>query len=66
MHYSLITSYSPNGNMNSLAIVGKLMPVEVTQPSLFDDEEEEAPRTRGAPTDDTPSGSKGKRKAPDE
>ncbi|KZP21548.1 hypothetical protein FIBSPDRAFT_503321 [Athelia psychrophila] len=45
---------------------GKLMPVQVTQPSLFDEEEEEAPRTRGMPASDAPSGNKGKRKAPEE
>ncbi|KAF7971723.1 hypothetical protein HWV62_20093 [Athelia sp. TMB] len=46
---------------------GKLMPVEVTQPSLLgDDDEEEVPRTRAIPANDVPSGSKGKRKAPDE
>jgi len=46
---------------------GKLIPVEVTQPSLLgDDEEEEVPRTRAMPSNDAPSGSKGKRKAPDE
>ncbi|KAF7969935.1 hypothetical protein HWV62_25549 [Athelia sp. TMB] len=68
-HARCIASLSPplNGKMNLLAIAGKLMPVEVTQPSLLgDDDEEEVPRTRAMPANDVPSGGKGKRKAPDE
>lgn len=47
-----------------IAHVGKLLPVEVTQPSLLDDEEDDPPRSQPS-VDDAPL-NKGKRKAPDE
>lgn len=50
-----------------MAIAGKLIPVEVTQPSLLGEEDDDdSSRARTIPADDAPSGSKGKRKAPDE
>jgi hypothetical protein len=44
--------------------VGKLLPVEVTQPSLLDEVDEEPPRNR--PAQEPMPVNKGKRKAPEE
>jgi len=61
----------PNDNFKTMFIlsllveyVGNLLPVEVTQPSLLDEDDEEPPKNR--PTPELLPGNKGKRKAPEE
>jgi hypothetical protein len=59
--------WKPKNDVYSLFLVGyvgKLMPVEVTQPSLIDEDDEDPPRTRPVP--EALPMNKGKRKAPEE